>query len=74
MILDCCLPTESGPYFNPSEAVPSPNAANDHRLGAPLPHQLPSHTKAYPIAVETFQYPVFTPEANATGRLSPTIG
>src|SRR5215467_8564577 len=47
----CCLPWESGPCLSPSVADHPLRPATDHRLGRPLPHQLPNPTRAPPSAI-----------------------
>ncbi len=46
-----CSPLRLGPYFRPIVAVRPLRPAKDHRLGEPLPLQLPNPTQALSIAL-----------------------
>ena len=46
-----CSPLRLGPFFRPIVAVRPLRPAKDHRLGEPLPPQLPNPTQALSIAL-----------------------
>lgn len=46
----CCPPLESGPCLSPGVADHPKRPAKHHRLGPPLPYQLPNTTKALQTA------------------------
>ena len=50
----CCLPEESGPCLSPHVAGHPLRPATVHRLGRPLPHQLPNQTRFHLIPPEFF--------------------
>ena len=51
-----CSPLRLGPFFRPIVAVRPLRPAKDHRLGEPLPPQLPNPTQAFQLAITIFQY------------------
>lgn len=52
----CCHPGVSRPCLSSSVAGHPLRPAKDHRLGEPLPHQLPNLPRAHPSAVVAFIY------------------
>ena len=63
----CCLPKEYGPCLSPIVADHSLKPAKDHRLGKPLPYQLPNLPQAHQKATLSF---VFIVMFNCSAKLN----